>query len=680
MLKWFSLSLSLFFVNLAQAQIQLRDTTKQLDEVIVYGFLNRQPLQQIPASVALVSKEVLLNTSQQSLLPALNTVPGVRMEERSPGSYRLSIRGSLLRSPFGVRNVKVYVDDLPFTDASGNAYVNLIDPVFIQRAEILKGPDGSLFGANSGGVVLFNTLDHADTARLTGSVSGGSFGLFRQHTQVNHAGKRMRWSIGEAFQRADGYRQHSAMRRFNLMGKGSLLYGANQNELRITALYTDLHYETPGGLTRAQFNEKPEQARPATGMAQGAVEQRAGIYNKTFFQGITHEWNIAEGLRHVASVFGTVTDFRNPFITNYETRTEYNGGFRTFFEYALTGNTYQLVLHAGAEGQQGRQEFFNYENNGGVRGVLQQSDVVRLSQLFYFSRVRFTVGKRFTAEAAVSLNQQKYRIHDDKRTLSNEWMPRLAASYRIIEPLVLRASASKGYSPPASAEIRPSGGIINQTLQAEWGWSYEAGARLALWNGRLQADVSVFRYDLQSAITRRTTEEDVEYFLNAGGTQQTGAEAFVQATLIANRNFGFMRAMTVHSSYTYSDFLFDHYENDGNDFSGNRLTGVPEHNVVFGVTIGFPQALQLYVQSLNTSRIPLNDANTELAKACQLLQARVGWKGIRSKSVAVEFFVGVDNLLNQTYSLGNDINAFGGRYYNAAPPMNFYGGLQAKLF
>ena len=42
------------------------------------------------------------------------------MEERSPGSYRLSIRGSLLRSPFGVRNVKLYLDDFIFTDAGGN--------------------------------------------------------------------------------------------------------------------------------------------------------------------------------------------------------------------------------------------------------------------------------------------------------------------------------------------------------------------------------------------------------------------------------------------------------------------------------------------------------------------------------------------------------------------------------
>ena len=68
--------------------------------------------------------------------------------ERSPGSYRLSVRGSLLRSPWGVRNVKVYMDEFPLTDAGGNTYLNLIDTRSINRIEVLKGPHGGLFGAN----------------------------------------------------------------------------------------------------------------------------------------------------------------------------------------------------------------------------------------------------------------------------------------------------------------------------------------------------------------------------------------------------------------------------------------------------------------------------------------------------------------------------------------------------
>ena len=85
------------------------------------------------------SYQNLLRYGGTSLVPAMNTVAGVGMEERSPGSYRLSIRGSLLRSPFGVRNIKIYIDDVPLTDATGNTYLNLLDPNHLQSAEIIKG-------------------------------------------------------------------------------------------------------------------------------------------------------------------------------------------------------------------------------------------------------------------------------------------------------------------------------------------------------------------------------------------------------------------------------------------------------------------------------------------------------------------------------------------------------------
>lgn len=77
-------------------------------------------------------------------------------------------------------------------------------------------------------------------------------------------------------------------------------------------------------------------------------------------------------------------------------------------------------------------------------------------------------------------------------------------------------------------------------------------------------------------------------------------------------------------------------------------------------------------------RLPLNDANTDFTQANFLLGARIGY--LRSKGkIPFDFFIGVDNLLNQQYSLGNDLNAFGGRYYNAAPTVNYYAGVVAKL-
>src|ERR1044071_9056432 len=106
---------------------------------------------QVAAPVAVISTAQLSRFTNTTILPALNSNPGIRMEERSPGSYRLNIRGSSLRSPFGVRNVKTYYDDIPYTDPGGNTYLNQLGFYNIQSIEVIKGPGSSLYGAGTGG-------------------------------------------------------------------------------------------------------------------------------------------------------------------------------------------------------------------------------------------------------------------------------------------------------------------------------------------------------------------------------------------------------------------------------------------------------------------------------------------------------------------------------------------------
>lgn len=88
---------------------------------------------------------------------------------------------------------------------------------------------------------------------------------------------------------------------------------------------------------------------------------------------------------------------------------------------------------------------------------------------------------------------------------------------------------------------------------------------------------------------------------------------------------------------------------------------MPERTGVAGLSIGLPERVAVFIQSIVTSRIPLNDANTEYAKASELVQAKITWLAMEKRKVMLEFFIGADNLLNQHYSLGNDINAFRGR-------------------
>ena len=117
------------------------DTLKaKLDEITVVGFSGNRSIMETPGSISYIDNNRINGLSDQSLVYGLNTVAGVKMDERAPGSYRVAIRGSAIRSPFGVRNVKVYWNDFPLTLPSGSTPLNLLNNQNIKQVEVIKGP------------------------------------------------------------------------------------------------------------------------------------------------------------------------------------------------------------------------------------------------------------------------------------------------------------------------------------------------------------------------------------------------------------------------------------------------------------------------------------------------------------------------------------------------------------
>jgi iron complex outermembrane recepter protein len=658
---------------------QPRDTT-QLSEVVIQGYPGKQySLLQVPTSSAVIGTHQLRLQQGATLIPALNNVPGVRMEERSPGSYRLSLRGSLLRSPFGIRNIKIYMDEIPLTDAGGNTYLNLADAGSFDGIEVLKGPDGSQFGANSGGVLIFHPAGSlVDTNHITADVQGGSYGLFHEQATWQQQWGNYRSNIYQAFQHSDGYRANSALQRYYIQTNQQWQYNA-RNRLKLIAFYSDLDYRTPGGLTLAQATADPRAARPATATLPGAITQHAGIRNKTALGGLVHESRLAEHWKHIIAIYGSTTHFENPFITNFEARDENTFGGRTYITYGSADK--RLDWTTGIEWQQTGTDIDNYGNRAGKRDTIQAASNITARQYFYFTSLTFRPGIKWVMEAAASVNYYRYTFNDivsaqdGKKKFSPQVMPRVSLSYLITPELAARATVSRGYSTPSIAEVRPSDNIINTGLQAETGWNYEAGFRLNDRHNRYQLDASVFYYQLQDAIVRQLNDAGNEYFINAGGTRQTGVEARGMVWLQEPATHGFIRGTQFQGGYTYSHFIFSDYNSAGKDLSNNALTGVPRHTATAGLLLQFPANVSLYAQYAFTDKLPLDDANTAYSKEYHLLQAKASWDICNR----VAIYAGADNILNQFYSLGNDLNAVGNRYYNPSALRNYYGGVRLTL-
>jgi iron complex outermembrane receptor protein len=133
-----------------------------------------------------------------------------------------------------------------------------------------------------------------------------------------------------------------------------------------------------------------------------------------------------------------------------------------------------------------------------------------------------------------------------------------------------------------------------------------------------------------------------------------------------------------NESVTLDNFKFSDYHIGNVNYSGNQLTGVPHRVFVSSLQFRFPQSVYLFVEHNYTARIPLDDANANFASAYNILQAKMGWQHILRKT-RLEIYAGADNILNEKYSLGDDLNAVGNRFYNAAAPRNFYVGLKVTI-
>jgi iron complex outermembrane receptor protein len=670
--------------SLCFSQEKQTDSTKTLTEVTVKAYEQNRRLTEVAAPVGLTSQAQLRRFNNTSILPAINIIPGVRMEERSPGSYRLNIRGSSLRSPFGVRDVKVYLNEIPLTDPSGNTYLNQLSYYNFNSIEVIKGPASSLYGAGIGGVMLIHTMPAAWQQGIAVDYFAGSYNTNGINVNVKAGDSDHKNVFNYSHLSSDGYRVQTNMRK-DVVSWDAALKANEKQTLHAYMSYSDFYYQTPGALTLAQYNADPKQARPPAGTQPGAVQNKAAIFQKIFIAGFSNDYRFNDNWSNTTAVYGSYTDFTNPGIRVYELRKEPHFGGRSVFTYKKQLGSTALQLNFGAEAQKG---FFNtkdFGNKGGVADSLQLDNNINMWQYMIFAQADLKLPYGFIATAGVSFNRSSVEFINllsrpaktQERSFNNQFPPHFAVLKKITKDISTYVSIARGFSTPTVSEMLRSDGLFGTNLQPEDGMDYELGVRGSLFRGRLYFDISGFIFDLKNIIVQRIDSAGVFYYVNAGSTKQKGVESYISYELIGNPRH-FINSAKLWTSYTVHDFHYESFKQLSADYSGKQLPGVPPHALIAGFDLSTKAGLYLNVTYNYSDPIALNDANNAYATSYNLLGGRIGYRKVFHSKFRMEIFVAGDNLFDTRYSLGNDINAAAGRYYNAAPGRNFCAGVSLQ--
>jgi len=152
----------------------------QLQEVIVTAQKKSERLQDVPVPVAVLNASTLTDNGNLTLLSYFSSVPGLQIQPSADSIMNISLRG-ISASTLGIQvnpTVAITIDGIPFTASSSLGQGSLvpdIDPGDLARIEVLRGPQGTLYGASAvGGLINYVTVDPSTTdysGRLEAGVS-----------------------------------------------------------------------------------------------------------------------------------------------------------------------------------------------------------------------------------------------------------------------------------------------------------------------------------------------------------------------------------------------------------------------------------------------------------------------------------------------------------------------------
>ena len=686
-----------------EVNVILESESKTLNAIIITAFESNKKLLQTAGAISVLNKNELQKNNGISIGPALNRIPGVKMEEQAPGNFKISLCGSALRDPFGVRNIKMYWEDIPLTSPDNSASHSLsFEPSQLGSIEVIKGPSGSIYGAGMGGAILFsNDKPEKNENSLAATATVGSFGLFTSSNTYKYRNEKYILSTNYTHQTYDGYRENEWGKKdaINLFGK---FFSSKKRILSFILNHDKGKYGIAGSVDSSWAKNSPRKGVPFS------IENKTGVPEyKYTLAGLSQRYTFNSAFSNTTSIYANFQNmdhsygqsvFFNAFLR--QSSTGYGG--RTTFRYSKRIGNIKYNIIFGDEIQFEQVSAETYKLKNADMGDLLTNNRINTTSNILFAQAAIDFPVRFFLTVGGSFNNLVYNITDlksqnntngnssNKISFKPTLSPRIGLVKVFNHNLAVHGSISQGFSPPVVSEVKNPDGSFNKNLKAEYGLNYELGFRGTIINDKLSFDISTYQMNLNDALLPFFNEFGSQSFRNAGKTKQKGIEASISYSIIENKN----RMVTLlkqwvnytHNNYHFDDYIVESFNKNSQqiiktDNSGNRITGVSPNILNVGIDFETKSGFYLNVILNYTDRTPINDLNTYYQRGYTLLASKLGYN-INLKQISLNIFAGGNNLLNQKYaswiSFNADANDIPPLFFNPSPAANFYTGISLK--
>lgn len=318
-----------------QAQTQ---TAATLQEVVVTAQKRQEKLINVPMGVTAITSDSIQSMHLVDFADLETQVPGLSVELTAPGLDRLTIRGENVG---GVGStVTTYIDDVPFGSsnslANGAIAAGDFDTWDLQRVEVLRGPQGTLYGAGSEGGLLKYVTNPPDPTHFASAFELGDEDIAHGGDGTSYKAMVNLPVTSSAALRLDGFYtklpgyiddpqlgESDVNRGYREGGRASFLLGVTDNfSIRLTAFGQTLHTDgSPDvdvvGAAGNQLAPPADQLQPDDGnYDQHRFINEPSTFKYDVYSGAL-DWNLGWGTLTSVTSYGTTTE--NQFIDETST-------------------------------------------------------------------------------------------------------------------------------------------------------------------------------------------------------------------------------------------------------------------------------------------------------------------------------------------------------------------------
>ncbi|WP_299978496.1 TonB-dependent receptor [uncultured Pseudoteredinibacter sp.] len=593
------------------------DHYRPIEEVIVTAQRYRQNLQQVPIALSVIDDVQIDGAEINDLQEIAYRTPGLSISSYSLGQPSIHLRGIGSNDDGAAMDssVVLFVDDV-YIGRISNIDLDILD---VQQVEVLRGPQGTLYGKNSiGGAINIRTQQASADKQLRFKLGLGNYNSRQLQLSANGALDELeQWQarLTADHQYRDGWQNNLVRGGEKQMGKiktrlrGQLRHQFDEQfdaDWNLDFSRDDLN--STGRIpvsARVPLNRQDHNgsALPTQlfaelgGNYENATNDLAGYTDRTIWGGSQRlrwqreQWQLSSISAYRQSQFDWLEDSsglpasataQTVDLNVTESYREYSQEFRFQWQaredWRLIAGIYYLRELTR------RKETFFFT---GAEAVSQQFNITQ--NLALFGEIEWNIGeknhisvgarynydKKTLNQSALNGNSPAIILQDFEHQQSNSWQdfsPRLTWRHQLQDELMVYGSIAEGIKSGGFQGVPGNIEAAQRVIQPESAWQYEMGLK-AQWQNRWRLNLATFvtRYqDLQVVQFRTIDNFGVFETTNATSARLSGIE--LEAVYSPNSHW------SLNGSYAYLHARYDRFlAADGRDYKGSILRQSPEH-------------------------------------------------------------------------------------------------------